>query len=134
MNSAGAILQKVISETLKADSGVAALVDGRIHDHSPARAKYPHVTFGPSEEYPSDADCLTISEYHWQIDTWSQTSGNRIETRDLTAAIKAALHKAALDISPFALSVLEVRRIRILGDKDPLLTHGVVEIYAEIEE
>lgn len=134
MSSAGHLLQTAIVAALESDSALAALVGDRVYDHSPAGAIYPHITFGPSDETPEDADCLVNTAYNWQIDTWSQTGGNRIETRNLTAAIKKMLHGADLDLDPYALALLDVVRVRILGDSNPLLTHGVVEIYAEIED
>ena len=50
-------LQEAIIARLKADTGVSALVNGRILDHVPVDTPMPYVSLGPFQILPELADC-----------------------------------------------------------------------------
>lgn len=134
MASASRELQKVILDALVADAGLGALIGNRIYDRMPTDGEYPCITFGPADEIPDDADCISGEEHSVQLDVWSRDQGRLGPCKDITAAAKAALHDAALTMpTPYALCFIRVASTRVFIDRDGITAHGVVSVQAMVE-
>lgn len=134
MSGAGYELQKLIYETLRDDSGVNALVAGRIYDGRPENAVFPNITFGPVDVLEDDADCIDGEEHNLQLDIWSRDNARMGPCKTIIAAVKAALHRAVLTLpDPDALALIEVPSARVMLDPDGITAHGVVRVRALVE-
>lgn len=128
-------LQTAIYDLLRLDTAVAAMVGTRIYDRVPAASDVPpYITFGPSDELEDDAECITSSAHSLQIDVWSEKQGGFKECKEITHAVKVALHEVAVDLPTHALVEMRVTQRRHLRDRDGITSHGVVTIEAMIEE
>ena len=132
--SASLALSDAVLARLRSDAGVVALVAQRIWDHAPERPAYPHITLGPSDAVPDDADCIAMRTETIQIDVWGRDQGKKWPTRVLVDAVKRALHDRELDLGSGARAVLRVMLMRVLPDPDGITTHGVLQVEAVTEE
>jgi hypothetical protein len=99
MASAAWELQKSIHAALVADAALATLLGGaRVHDDVPRGAEFPYVTFGPSTARDWSTDDEAGSEHIVTLDVWSKHGGER-EVHLVMAAMRAALHEAALTVA-----------------------------------
>jgi hypothetical protein len=127
-------LQTLIYNTLIADAGVSALVDGRVYDGRPKGGKYPCITFGPADTIPEDLEGIEASTETVQLDVWSQDGGRLSPCKEIVAAVKDALHLADLSLAVNALVQIRVNGMRVFQDKDGITAHGVITIEADLEE
>lgn len=128
-------LQAAVYDILMADTAVRALVGTRIYDRIPAASDVPpYITFGSSDDVESDADCITSGEHALQIDVWSEKQGGFKECKEITHAVKVALHEVAVDLPTHALVEMRVTSKRHFRDPDGITSHGVVTVEAMIEE
>ncbi len=130
----GEELQRLLYTTLKADAGVMALVDGvydRVPDN-PWGTKLAYISFGPSDMVPEDPECIEGEEHNFQLDIWSRAVG-RVHCKNVCAAVKKALHLAALELTTNALVEVRLTLQRIMTDPDGLTTHGAMQFTASIE-
>lgn len=125
-------LQGEIIKRLKADAGVAALVNGRVYDSVPAGAVFPYVSYGPSDLVTDDAECLVAFDGFHQLDAWSRTPGYP-EVKKVAEAVRRALHDAPLPLPTNALVFIEHRSTRYLRDPDGLTSHAVIQLETVIE-
>lgn len=132
--SASVALQTAIYEALVADVGVSAIVQGRIFDRMPSDGDYPCVTFGPSQSIQVDLNCIDAREESIQLDCWSQDQGRLRPVKELTDAVKHALHTATLDLGVHALARLSLEQMRVFPDPDRVTGHGIIIFEAEIED
>lgn len=133
--SVSAALQKLIFDTVTADAGVMALVNG-VYDHvpkSPWGETKAYVSFGPSDVIDDDADCIAAGEHTFQIDCWSRGVG-KVGCRRIVDAVKDALHARDLALPDHGLVELRVTMRRVFDDPDGRTAHGVVTVAAMIEE
>jgi hypothetical protein len=133
MASPASELQRALYAALTGNAGVAALCGRRVYDRVPEKPVFPYVSFGASQSVNADADCIAAGEHFLQIDVWSRKPG-RLEAKDLTHAVKLALHGAGIELASHALALIEVEGERHFTDPDGLTTHGVVNLRAMIEE
>lgn len=134
MTSVSVELQDAVLGLLRADTDVAALVQGRIYDHMPASGGYPCITFGPSDYIEEDADCITARRETLQLDCWVQDHGRLWPARQLADAVKSALHLADAALVQHALVEMRVGQVRVIPDPDGVTGHGIVPVTALIEE
>lgn len=127
-------LQTAIFDALVADADVGAIVDDRIHDGHVEGLTYPCVTFGPSDSVEDDRECITGSIETVQIDCWTRSSGRLGPCKDLVDAVKAALHKADIELDVNALVQITVSGKRVFRDPDGITAHGVLTVEAILEE
>jgi hypothetical protein len=132
--SASLELHDVVVARLKAAAGVTAIVGNRVYDNVPRLATMPYVSIGPSYFTPEDPDGLTLREETLQVDCWSRIDGRRSEIKNLTDAVKAALHRHSADMGVHALVSMDVVLVRVIDDPDGITRHGVVQVVAQIEE
>lgn len=128
-------LQKAVYDLLIGDAGVSALVQGRVFDRVPESGDVlPNITFGPADEIEADADCIDIADHSLQIDVWSSYQGGFRECKEITFAVRRALHHVTVDLATHALIDMRVVQVRHFRDPDGITSHGVVAIEAMIEE
>ncbi|OOY16721.1 DUF3168 domain-containing protein [Thioclava sp. DLFJ4-1] len=132
--SADVALQDAVYDALIANAGVSALVGARVFDNAPDGVAYPYITFGPSQAVTDDVECIDGEENYLQIDVWTQEGGSKRGAKVLCAAVKKALHNAALVLSdPVALVLVEVEDTRVIGDPNEKVAHGIVSLKAITE-
>lgn len=134
MSSPSVEFQTAIYERLKAHAGVQALVAGRVYDNVPDARTFPYVSFGASDYYEDDADCITGRVETLVIDCWVRAQGKKRPARELADAVKSALHLHAPELPTHGLVEMRVIAVRVIGDPDGITTHGIVEVQAMIEE
>ena len=137
--SAAYTLQKLLYETLCADVLLNTFIAARVYDRVPAdsqgnvTATFPYVSFGSYDFVPDDADCIAAGEHTQQIDIWSRAVG-RVEAKQITDAVRHALHERHLIMDGFGLVQMRVIMAQVMGDPDGLSSHGIVQVTADIEE
>ena len=134
MADPGLELQGAIVARLKADPGVAALVNGRIYDSVPQSAAFPYISYGPEDLNDADADCFNALDVFVQLDVWSRGVGYP-EVKKIADAVRAALHdqEDALPLPTNALVFIEHRQTNVLRDPDGLTSHAALTFQATIE-
>lgn len=136
MSSAQAEFQKLVYETLLADTAVMALVDG-IYDKVPANAfgpKNAYIRFGPSAVTDDDSECIIAGDHALQLDCFSRAPGT-VHCKKIVDAVKAALHERDLEmVDDNALVEIRVPFRQVFPDPDELTMHGVVRVEGMIEE
>ncbi|MDX0230245.1 DUF3168 domain-containing protein [Sinorhizobium meliloti] len=125
-------LQGVVFDVLRADPEMISLVNGRIYDRVPENKVFPYVSFGPTDDFEDDADCIYGTDLTIQLDVWSREVGFP-EAKRICNAARNALHDKDLQLTENALVQIACRGIRMLRDPDGLTSHGIVEINAFIE-
>jgi hypothetical protein len=132
--SAESLLQIALVAAIKADPALSGYLGARVYDHPPRSAAYPYLCFGPSDDRPDDdIDDLHTLAFAWQIDVYVQAQGNKVDCRNICAAVRTALKNIEIDLGADALVFLSISRSRIIGDPDPTLTHGIITLEGEIE-
>jgi hypothetical protein len=127
-------LQKAIYDALLADAAVSALVADRVYDGAPESPEMPYITFGPSDHYEHDAQCITARVETLQLDCWARDGGRLRPAKALADAVKSALHDADLSLDSHALVRIQAGSVRTFLDRDGETAHGVVSIEAAVEE
>lgn len=131
-------LQGRIVALLKADPELSSLIEGRVYDSVPSAggqvtAKFPYVSFGPSDELSDDADCIDGFEVTMQIDVWSRAVGF-LECRRIVDAVRKALPEDGIVIADNALVTFNHRISRIFRDPDGKTSHGAMTFVAFVEQ
>jgi Protein of unknown function (DUF3168) len=132
--SADAALFKVMRAALMEHAGVqAALGDpARVYDDPPAEATFPYVTLGRIETRPADVANAEALEHVVTLHAWSRYGG-RAEALDVIAAMRAALHNAALAVEGHRLVLLLATFSDVFRSGDGRTTHGVLRLRAITE-
>jgi len=131
-------LQGRIAALLKADPTLSSLIEGRVYDNVPSAAgqvtaKFPYVSFGPSDELSDDADCIDGFEVTMQIDVWSRAVGFP-ECRRIVDAVRKALPEDGILLADNALVTFNHRISRIFRDPDGKTSHGAMTFEAFVEQ
>jgi hypothetical protein len=126
--------QDLVLACLLANEAVTDIVGDRIVDGDDENLEFPNITFGTSDFFPDDADCIRGREETLQIDCWTRDAGKKWPCRKLVDAVKNALHDAEGDLTEGALVLMRVDLARVFSDPDGITTHGVVQVTAVIEE
>lgn len=134
MTSPSVELQTAVYARLAADPDVSALVTGRVYDNVPAEPEFPYISFGPSDHYTDDSDCISSRMETLQIDCWARDHGKMRPARELADAVKAALHEYEVEFPVNGLVEMRVTAVRVIGDPDGRTAHGIVTLQAIIEE
>jgi hypothetical protein len=104
----------------------------RVYDDPPAEAIFPYVTLGRMEGRPADASGGEAIEHVITLHAWSRYGG-RAEALDVIAALRAALHNAALAIDGRRLILLLASFSDVFRSGDGRTTHGVLRLRAITE-
>ncbi|TNF19143.1 MAG: DUF3168 domain-containing protein [Rhodobacteraceae bacterium] len=101
-------LQRGLVAALKADSGVAALVAGRVWDEPKARPTHPYVRIGTIEVQPYRTTGCRAWLATFAIESHSRPQQGRVEAARIGAAVIAALNEneAALSVTGLIVSRL----------------------------
>jgi hypothetical protein len=138
--SAGLALQKMIVARLKADAAVAALVAARIHDAVPQGVTFPFIEFSSAQENDESAACMNEAvEVFLDLHVWTRPDGgpSSVQALRIAEAVKASLHnpEPLPDLTGgWALSLIERRSVRTLGDPDGKTARAVITLRALIEK
>ncbi|PKA40451.1 DUF3168 domain-containing protein [Rhizobium sullae] len=128
-------LQKLLYDTLRANTGIMALVGG-VYDRVPTdpyKLKTAYISFGPSDVVDDSADCVISGTHAFQLDVWSKAVG-QVEAKTIVDLSYRALHEQELVLTANALAEIRVDFRRVFTDSDGLTTHGVVSVTASVEE
>lgn len=110
-----------------ADTGVSALVAGRVYTDVPQPPVFPYVSFGPILTDPWDASCVDGNEVFPQIDVWSRKPGPA-ECLEIMGAINAAIHFQPITLTGHDHVLMSVDSSRHLRDRDNETHHGVIRL------
>lgn len=130
-NGPDAAVAAALVAALKAAPAVSALVAARVHADAPRRPVYPCVSLSRQESRPfgPDADGLE----HLLTVTCASKFGGPEEARAVTAAVRAALHNAALAVTGRRLVTLRVTYADVFRAADRELSLGVLRVRAVTE-
>lgn len=134
--SASAALQTALIAALLADPGLAAHLGQRIWDNAPAEPEriYPYLSLGPAQELDDSAECIDGVECFQQIDIWTREGGSQLSAKQICGSVKRALHGVDLSVSGgFVVVLLEIESVRVVGDPDNKIAHGIVSLRALME-
>jgi len=109
-----------------------ALVIDRIYDDPPADVVFPYITLGRVESRPADTASGAAIEHAVTLHAWSR-HGGRAEALDIIAALRKALHNAALDVADHTLVLLLATFADVFRSGDGRTTHGVLRLRAITE-
>jgi Protein of unknown function (DUF3168) len=138
--SAGLALQKMMVARLKADSGVSALVGARIYDAVPQGVAFPFIEISSLQEIDDGSAGLVQSvEVFVDLNIWTRPEGgpSSVQAQAVAEAVKQSLHipSALPDLADgWALSLIERRSTRLLGDPDGATARAVVTLRALIDK
>lgn len=131
MSAEQALLSAMRAALLDNDA-LGALVGVRVYDDPPADAVFPYVTLGRIETRAADASGAAALDHVVTLHVWSR-HGGRAEALSAIAAIRGALHNAALDLDGHRLTLLLVSFTDVFRSGDGRTTHGVVRLRAVTE-
>lgn len=130
--SAERALAAALRDAALLDASVAALVSQRIYDEPPPDAVFPYVTLGRVETRSAEASASAALEHAVTLHVWSRYGG-RAEALSIIAALRAALHNAALTLDGFKLVLLLAQFADVFRSGDGRTTHGVLRLKAITE-
>ncbi|MBS9719888.1 DUF3168 domain-containing protein [Tianweitania sp. BSSL-BM11] len=132
MAAAAVELQRAIFAALKGDADVTALVGERIHDHPPAKIRFPYLTFGRSNSYDWSTGTEIGTEHLFSIHVWSKATG-KTEVLELMGHIEALLREGAFDLGEHHLVNMTPSFAETRFDEDQALHHGLLRYRAVTE-
>lgn len=124
-------LQKAVRARLAADSGLTALVSGRVYDTAALPTVFPSVIIGEDQTALNAASDYDGSEVFMTMHVWSRDVGLG-ETKRIVGALRTALH-APLTADDHRIAVLAFENARYLRDPDGKTHHGVATFRALVE-
>ncbi|RID91547.1 DUF3168 domain-containing protein [Gemmobacter lutimaris] len=127
-------LQAVLRDRLVSDTAVSSFVGERVLDEPKAPVTFPYITFGPSDVTPDDADCIAARIETQQIDVWSNADDGKAEAKRICDAVRKALHGFSAEMSDGALVESYVTLVRVMGDPEEGISHGVLTVECTVEE
>lgn len=109
------------------------LVGGRVYDHVPENAVFPHVEIGEGQGVPadttgdsgelSDAGVSEFVTFH----VWSRYRGKK-EVKETLSRLHSVLHEQSLTIPGRVSAHAFVRDMRVVLDQDGLTRHGMLDL------
>jgi hypothetical protein len=132
--SAETALAAAIRAALMGNAAVKSLLGdpARIHDDPPLDPVFPYVTLGRVESRAVDASGAPALEHVLTLHVWSRYGG-RAEALDVIAALRGALHDAALSPAGHMLVFLFASFADVFRSGDGITTHGVLRLRAMTE-
>jgi len=125
-------LAAAVLACLRADSSVSALLSGRIYDEPPASPGYPYVTLGRTETRPWGGLNGEGVEHALSLTCVSRFGGAE-EAKAVVAALRAALHGAALTLTDHRLVNMRATYSDVFRGSDWRATYGVLRARAVTE-
>lgn len=119
-------VQEAIYAVLTGDATLKGLIGdpARVFDHVPAASPFPYLVIGEATSAPFDAKTEDGMEQTLTIHTWSRYRGLK-ETKEIMAAVAAALDNQGLVLAGHALVLLRFASGATFLDPDGLTRHGV---------
>jgi hypothetical protein len=130
--SAERALLAAIREALLDNAPLQTLVNDRVYDDPPADVVFPYVTLGRVESRPADTASREAIEHAITLHAWSR-HGGCAETLEIIAALRAALHNAALTLDGHKLVLFLATFADVFRSGDGRTTHGVLRLRAITE-
>lgn len=132
--SAETALVAALRAAASADAAVQALLGqpARFYDDPPPDPAFPYATLGRVETRPADASGGDALEHGVTLHVWSRYGG-RAEALDIVAALRGALHNAALPVAGRRLVLLFATFADVFRSGDGRTTHGVLRLRAITE-
>lgn len=131
--SASQAVQDAVVAALLADSGVSSFVGSKIYDNAKRRTDYPYIALESVQVVTDKAECINGFEVYHDWHVWDQMGGSKRRAEQICAAIHDCLDGANLDLSPYALVLVEVQDWIVKGDPDEQVAHGIVSLKAVTE-
>lgn len=127
-------LQKALIAHLRADGALQALLGdpARIWDQAPREAAYPHLSIGRCESRPVAADGCGV-EHSLTLRCASRFGGTE-EAKAICAAVRAAVHEAALEADGVRAVSIRATYADIFRSNDHRRVWGVVRVRAVTED
>jgi hypothetical protein len=129
-------IQKLVFDTLKANSDVMALANN-VYDHiqsSPFGSKTAYVSLGASDTHDDGSDdCAVSLQTTLQIDVWSIAVG-AVECKKLVDLIRRAFSNKSFTLTENAFVDATVELTRVMMDPDGATHHGVIQVSFIVEE
>jgi hypothetical protein len=132
MTAPALAMQKAVYAALVADTATGALIGDRIYDAVPRAATFPYASFGDGTVRDWSTGTEDGAEHRLVLHAWSRERGRR-ETWTILAALKDALHDAALELEGHALINLRFEFADAALDPDGITWHGVIRFRAVTE-
>ena len=119
-------LQQGLHAALSGDAALQALLGdpARIFDQVPQDSAFPYLVIGEDTTGPFDTKTESGMEHRLTIHSWSRYRGLK-ETKQLMAAVTAALDGAGLSVSGHELVLIRQEFGATFLDPDGLTRHGV---------
>lgn len=132
--SAERALAAALRDAAMTNADVRALLGdpARVHDDPPPDAVFPYVTLGRVETRGAGACGGEALEHAITLHVWSR-HGGRAEALDVIAALRGALHNAALSLEGHRLVLLLAQFADVFRSGDGRTTHGVLRLKAITE-
>lgn len=131
MKDGSLALQDAIIVRLRGYAAVTALVGQNSFDRAPQGQATPFIRLGPVQVLPFGHALHDGCQVHQQIDCFSSYPGS-VQAKQMQAAVIAALDRAALAVTGFALRASRATGGRILEDPDGTTTHAVIDLTATL--
>jgi len=124
-------LQQAVYAALTGDATLQGLLGApaRVFDHVPADTAFPYLVLGEAASAPFDAKTEDGMAQTLTIHTWSRYRGLK-ETKEIMAAVAAALDDRSLSLAGHALVLLRFEFGATFLDADGLTRHGVQRFHA----
>jgi hypothetical protein len=133
MSSSALALHDAILAALTTDTTlVAQLGAARVFDQDPKPPPYPYIVLGQTSTRDADADVVPSDEHIVTLQVWSRARG-RHEVQTIVAAIRAALHDAALSLAGHRLINLRHEFSEARRDADGITFRGLARFRAVTE-
>src|SRR6187399_2396306 len=100
-------LQVALFARLTSYGPLVALTADRVYDNVPKDVVWPYISFGAIDVNRADASCIKARDETLQIDIWSRKQGQKLEAKQVTDAVIAALLDYTTDIGVNALVSIE---------------------------
>ena len=119
-------LQQAVHAALSGDATLQGLlgVPARVFDHVPPGSAFPYLVLGEATSAPFDAKTEDGMTQTLTIHAWSRYRGLK-ETKEIMAAVAAALDDRALAVAGHTLALLRFEFGATFLDPDGLTRHGV---------
>lgn len=132
--SAERALAAAVRAAALADGGVQAVLGdpARFYDDPPPNPAFPYATFGRFGSRASESSEAPGLEHVVTLHVWSR-HGGRAEALDVIAALREALHGAALAVEGRALVYLFASFTDVFRSGDAKTTHGILRLRALTE-
>jgi len=129
-------LQKGLRTVLAANSGITALVAGRIYDEPPQPVLFPYVRFGNINPNAFDTDTALGALVDISIEVHSRSASGRVEATQIAEAVRAALHRQEVSVTVQGHTLVELicEAISVTRDSEGRGYTAIILLQAMLED